>query len=201
MIFLTNGFPGWAIALIVSVLILVLLVILIAWWISTSNWFRRQQVAINNAASSIDVALNKRFDLLTKEREIVIGYAKHEASTLQNVVASRAKDFQDRFGKFDANKLAEYNKQLDAFSVQLRLLIERYPDLKADQNFLALQATTADVEDQLQGARRAYNSIVAEYNQNLVTFPKSIVAKHLKLEEAKFFQVEEGKRTNPEMKF
>lgn len=197
---LANGFPGWGIGLIVSAIVVVLLVAFVIWWISTSNWFRRQQVSIKNAASGIDVALSKRFDLLTKERDIVIGYAEHEASTLENVVEMRGNNFQDASGKIDADKLSEFNQQLDAFSIRLNLVVEGYPDLKANQNFLALQAITTDVEDQLQASRRSYNSAVADFNKNRVTFPKSIVANHLKLEAEKFFQSEENKRSNPEMK-
>lgn len=197
---LANGFPGWGIGLIVSAIVVVLLVAFVIWWISTSNWFRRQQVAISNAASGIDVALSKRFDLLTKERDIVIGYAEHEASTLKNVVEMRGNNFQDASGKVDADKLSEFNKQLDAFAIRLNFVVEGYPDLKANQNFLALQALTTDVEDQLQASRRSYNSAVADFNKNRVTFPKSIVANHLKLEAEKFFQSEENKRSDPEMK-
>lgn len=197
---LANGFPGWGIGLIVSAIVVVLLVAFVIWWISTSNWFRRQQVSIKNAASGIDVALSKRFDLLTKERDIVIGYAEHEASTLENVVEMRGNNFQDASGKIDADKLSEFNQQLDAFSIRLNLVVEGYPDLKANQNFLALQAITTDVEDQLQASRRSYNSAVADFNKNRVTFPKSIVANHLKLEAEKFFQSEENKRSDPEMK-
>lgn len=194
--------PGWAWALIIIAAILIIIVIsIIGWWISTSNWFRRQQVAINNAASGIDVALTKRFDLLTKQRDIVIGYAKHEASTLKEVIAMRNANFRDSEGNVDANKLTEYNRQLDAVANQLNLVVERYPELKANQNFLALQATSADVEDQLQGARRAYNSTVTEFNQNRVTFPRSIVANSLGLKPAEFFQAEEHKRADVEMKF
>lgn len=192
----------WLIVLIVIVLIVAVVVgSVIAWWISTSNWFRRQQVAINDAASNIDVALTKRFDLLTKERDIVIGYAKHEASTLQNVIALRNTNLHDASGNIDAKKMNEFNRELNAAATQLSLVVERYPDLKANQNFLALQASSADVEDQLQGSRRAYNSTVTLFNQNRVTFPKSIVANSLKLQPAEFFQAEERKRADVEMKF
>lgn len=191
----------WIWLVIVLAIVLIIVIAIVGWWISTSNWFRRQQVVINNAASGIDVALTKRFDLLTKQRDIVAGYAKHESETLMNVIAARTGNYKKDDGNVDTAKLNEFNKQLDEAAKQLNVVVERYPDLKANQNFLALQATTADVEDHLQASRRAYNSTVNEFNQARVTWPKSIVANHLHLSPAEFFQAEESKRADVDMKF
>jgi Uncharacterized conserved protein len=83
-------FPGWAIAIIVVAVVLVIIVVsILGWWISAANRLRREQVKIDEAASGIDVALTKRFDLLTKEVAVVKGYAKHESETLTNVISMR----------------------------------------------------------------------------------------------------------------
>lgn len=188
---------GWVLAIIIVVVALVLVVVgILSWWISTSNRLKRMSVKVDESASGIDVALTKRYDLLTKQLGIVKGYAKHEKETLIEVIKARTGS-----STYDPKEMSDYNAQLDKLANQINLVVERYPELKANQNFLALQATTADCEEQLQAARRVFNGNVSAFNQDIVSFPTSIVANHLHLQPKTFFQAEEKKREDVKMDF
>lgn len=187
---------GAVVGIVVAVVLVIIIISIIVWWISTGNSLKSQAVKIDESASDIDVALTKRYDLLTKELGIVKGYAKHESETLVGVVEART-----GYKAGDAEEMAKYNNKLDELASKINLVVERYPDLKANQNFLSLQATAADTEEHLQASRRLYNSNVSIFNQNLVTFPRSLVAHSLKLQPRKFFQAEEAKRQDVKMEF
>lgn len=183
--------------IVAAILIVVLIIVGVSWWIGVANAFRTQGVKIDESASDIDVALTKRYDLLTKQLGIVKGYAKHESETLIKVVQARS-GLTDHT---DPEELTEYNKKLNDLAAKINVIVERYPDLKANTNFLSLQATAADTEEHLQASRRLFNSNVSRYNQDLVTFPRSMVAKRMKLTPRKFFQAENGKREDVKMEF
>lgn len=182
----------------VAVVILIAIIVLI-WGISTSNTFKRMKVKVEEANSGIDVALNKRYDLLTKSLAATKGYAKHEVEALEKVVALRS-------GQNPANlsmkEKMDYNNDLAKVTKDLNILVEQYPDLKASQNFLELQKQSLDCEEHLQAARRVYNSNVSAFNQKRNVFPSSIIAKMIKFnEDLEFFQVEEGKREDVKFDF
>lgn len=189
--------PGWAIALIVIfVVILFIAICLFTYWISTKNWFSQTAVKIEEASSGIDVALTKRYDLLTKSVATVKGYAKHEAETLEKIVAQRnpsgAKTMKDK---------NDVTAALDEVTRQINVVRESYPDLKADKTFLELQVQIRDVEEHLQGSRRLYNANVSIYNQALVTWPKSIIAKHSGFTKKEFFEAETYKKEDVKIEF
>lgn len=189
--------PGWAIAIIVVVVVILLIVIgIFAWWMSTKNWFNQTAVKIDEANSGIDVALTKRYDLLTKSVATVKGYAKHEAETLEKVVQLR--------NPANAKTMQEKNECAAAMSEiasKINLVRESYPDLKADKTFLELQVQIRDVEEHLQGSRRNYNANVSIFNQGLVTWPKSIVARRCGFTKKDFFEAESYKKEDVKIEF
>lgn len=188
-----NGISGGIIALII---VGVLLLILVIWWISTSNSFNKMIVKIDEAESGIDIALTKRFDLLTKALAATKGYAKHEAETLEKVTAMRA--------PLSNATIAEKSEFASATLQAMRsinLVAENYPQLKASETFTRLQLQISDVEEQLQAARRVYNSNVSIYNQKVVVFPSSIVASIKKINKREFFEAEETKREDVKIEF
>ena len=187
---------GIIIGVVVGVVV-ILLVCVLAWWISTHNDFKRSLVKIEEAKSSIDIALNKRYDTLTKMIDITKGYAKHEKETLIEVTKMRTGVPQNA----NMEQLQEVSNNLQALAKQLDVVVERYPELKADTSFVELQRASRDVEENLQAARRMYNSNVSYYNQKREVFPSSIVANHYHLEKALFFEVEEIKRSDVKMDF
>lgn len=185
------GTPG-----IIIIIVAIVLVILVGWWISTSNKFKRMQIKIDEALSGIDVALTKRFDLLTKAIATAKGYAKHEQETFEKIVAMRNPGRNSSLAEKQefANETAEAIKALN-------VVVEQYPTLKADTQFTAIQNHIADVEEQLQAARRLYNANVSAYNQSIVVFPASLVANASHCTKRDFFEAEETKREDVKIEF
>ena len=187
---------GLIIALVIIAIVVIIIISIIAWWISTSNWFRRAAVKIDEANSGIDVALTKRFDLLTKEVAVVKGVAKHEAETLEKVIAMR----QPNKGASMQEK-SEFASQVTKAFDSINVVMERYPELKATANFSQLQNQVFDVEEQLQAARRVYNANVRELNQLVVMFPSSFVARRIGVEKREYFEAEAKKREDVKIEF
>ena len=189
--------PVWGIALIVIALIIVVIAIsLFAWWISTMNWFNRVVETVHDSLSGIDVALTKRYDLLTKELAVVKGYAKHEYDTLTKVIENRRPEKNMSL----AEKSQSANAMTSALE-KLSVVVEQYPNLKADTQFSALGRQISEVEEELQAARRIYNSNVRIFNQKLVSWPASIVGKHYGHVKFEFFQAEEAKKQDVKIEF
>jgi len=141
------------------------------------------------AFADIDVQLKQRLDLIPNLVETVKGYASHERGTLEAVTAARAAaasagSMEDRVGA--ENMLTGALRQLFAVS-------EAYPDLKANQNFLSLQAELSDIENKLAAARRFFNSAVAEFNAAIQQFPAVLIASPLGFRDQTFFDLGEGR--------
>lgn len=181
---------------IVLIVLGVIALMIIFWIIGEINSFRRMLVKIDESESSIDVALTKRFDLLSKMFQAAKGYMKHEAETLQKVIAMR----QPAHGAPMEEKQAfanELTRGLQAINV----VVEQYPDLKASQNVSKLQDATLEVEENLQASRRVYNSNVSYYNQKVVVFPSNVIAKWKNFEKRAFFEAEALKREDVKFDF
>lgn len=179
---------------IIGIVIAVALVIgIIAWAISIRNKCHILKIKIEEAESDIDVALTKRYDLLTKQLDIVKGYAKHEKDTLIAVTEMRA--------NMSPKEKSEANASMDSAAKQINILAEQYPDLKANTNFKELQVVTADVEEHLQASRRVFNANVNKYNAYIVVFPNNIIANMMKCKPYEFFEAEETKKQDVKMEF
>ena len=189
---------GGIVAIVVVAVVLILVIAVVAWYISTMNWFRRTKVKVDEANSGIDVALTKRYDLLTKALASVKGYAKHESETLSKVIGMRTGNIKD----LSLDEKSKLNAELNEVQRGINVVVEQYPQLKADTQFSLLQNQTADCEEQLQAARRVYNSNVSTFNQRRVTFPSSIVAKRIGFrEDLEFFKADEEKREDVKFEF
>jgi LemA protein len=187
---------GAIVGIVIGVVLVIILVCFFSWWISTSNRLRRELVKIDESASGIDVALTKRFDLLTKTVATVKGYAKHESETLTNVISMR-KPSSDASMKEKSDFSNQVTKAFDSINV----VAEAYPDLKANTNFTNLQNQIADVEEQLQASRRVYNSNVSTFNTEITQFPITIVSRHYHFEKRDFFEAEASKREDVKIEF
>lgn len=183
---MTNGMIG---ILVVGAIA----VIAILWYISTMNRFERLAVKIRESDSGIDVALEKRYDTLTKMLDVTKGYAKHEAETLASIVKMR-KDMGME-GKNDASR------QMDELTDKIHVLVEAYPELKASENFKQLQLAVMDAEEHLQAARRVYNMNVSSFNQLLAAWPSGIVGGMKRHASKPFFAASEHKKNDVEMTF
>ncbi len=182
---------------IILVVIAVLVVLFILWYIGVMNQLRQLEVKVNEALSGIDVALTKRFDALTKMLDTTKGYAKHEAETLEKVIKWRSGIPANATLK----EKQEFSDSLSQVAAGLNVVVERYPELKADAMFGKLQDAIMDIEEHLQAARRLYNSNVTEINRIIVTFPQSIVAKAINMQKKEFFEAEAAKRQDVKMNF
>lgn len=189
---------GAIIAIVVVAVFLIAVIAIVAWYIVTMNWFRQTKVKVEEANSGIDVALTKRYDLLTKALASVKGYAKHEAETLSKVIGMRTGNINE----LSLDEKSKLNAELSEVQRGINVVVEQYPQLKADTQFTLLQNQTADCEEQLQAARRVYNSNVSIFNQKRVTFPDSIVAKRIGFtKDLEFFKADEEKRQDVKFEF
>jgi LemA protein len=177
---------GWALAIIGGILLLIVIVGVVAY-----NRFVAQKQQIKDAWANIDTELRRRYDLIPNLVETVRGYASHERAVFENVTKARAAAAAAT-GSPASQAAAE--GPLVAALRQLFAVAEAYPDLKANQNFLALQSELANTEDRLQTSRRFYNANVRDYNQRVKQFPSVIVASMFGFKEEEFFEIEEALR-------
>jgi len=176
---------------IVVWIILGIIVIVALGAVVSYNRFVSQKQQIKDAWANIDTELRRRYDLIPNLVETVKGYASHEREVFENVTKARAA------ATAATGSPAEQAAAEGPFVAAMRQLFavaENYPELKANQNFLALQQELANTEDRLQTARRFYNSNVRDYNRRVQAFPSSLMANSFHFEVAEFFEVEESIR-------
>jgi LemA protein len=155
------------------------------------NRFVSGRQLIKDSWANIDTELRRRYDLIPNLVETVRGYAAHERGTFEEVTRARAAAVSA------TGSPAEQAAAEGPFVAALRQLLavaENYPDLKANQNFLALQSELSNTEDRLQTARRFYNANVREYNRRVQSFPSNVVAGSFGFKVEQFFEVEESLR-------
>ena len=155
------------------------------------NRFVSQKQLIKDSWANIDTELRRRYDLIPNLVETVRGYAGHERAVFENVTRARAAATAAT-GSPAAQAAAE--GPLVAALRQLLAVAENYPNLKANENFLALQQELANTEDRLQTARRFYNANVRQYNERVQQFPSTIVARSFHFEPEEYFEIEEALR-------
>ncbi|WP_316802315.1 LemA family protein [Pedobacter nototheniae] len=148
---------------------------------------------VTNAFSAIDVMLKKRFDLIPNLVEVVKQYTTYEQGTLTKIVELRAKATS---GNISDSERASIDAQLSSSVKGLMVNVENYPDLKANQNFINLQNTWTESEEQIAAARRAYNSSVTDYNNAIMMFPGSIFAGMLNYQPIPVLATAEEERKN-----
>lgn len=179
--------------MIFGVVVIVIVLVVGIWYIGTMNGLRAALLKVDEADSGIDVALTKRYDVLTKQLAVVKEYASYESKTLFETIKIRK--------GMSMNEKKEAAARIDEVASQLQITAEAYPELKSSANFAALQSSITDVEEHLQAARRLYNANVTSYNTKIVMFPASIVANMMALTKRELFQAESYKRNDVEMKF
>ena len=173
------------------------LAVVILFVIASYNGLVRLRVQADESWSGIDVQLKRRHDLIPNLVETVKGYASHEKETLDRVITARnsAMSAQTPEAKAGAeNMLTGALKTVFALS-------EAYPDLKANQNFMALQKSLEEVEDNLQNARRYYNAVARDLNTKCDTFPSVLIANAFGFKKRIFFEAEASERDNVKVSF
>lgn len=173
-------------------IILIIIAIFVIYIISIYNKFIQVKNKVEEALSGIDVALARRYATLTNTVEVVKGYVKHEQEILVKVVELRNNPTMK-------DRIAVDENQNQAIS-QLFALQENYPELKANEQFLALQDTIRDLEEHLAASRRMYNSNVSIYNNLVLSFPSNIIGNMMNAQKQEYFQAESIERENIEIK-
>ncbi len=156
------------------IIFLVVIVIIIIWLVSLFNSLVKLRNRRQNAFADIDVQLRLRHDLVPQLVETVKGYALHEREVLTNVTQARTAAISAT--TIDEKIVAE--QRLGSALQGLKISVEAYPDLKANQNFLQLQEELSDIENKLAASRRFFNGATAEYNNAVESFPSSLVARN-----------------------
>lgn len=157
------------------------------------NGLIKKKNEVENAFSGIDVMLKKRYDLIPNLVKTVKAYMKHEKDLLTEVTALRARAMQPNLS---TNDKVDLNNQISKTMGGIMVAVERYPDIKANQNFLQLQSSWEEMEDEISSARNFYNSTVLTLNNAVEMFPTNLVAKMMSLDKRKFFETPAEERKN-----
>lgn len=183
------------IGFIIALVVLIVLVLLV---IGIYNRLVRLRNQVDNAWSQIDVQLKRRHDLIPNLVETAKGYMQHERGTFEAITEARSK-------AMGANNVADASKaegQLTEALSKFMLVVENYPELKANQNFLSLQETLTSTENKIAFARQGYNDQVLFYNNKTQMFPSNVIAGMFSFTKRDYFEIEnEAERSVPQVKF
>ncbi|MHC4788594.1 MAG: LemA family protein [Planctomycetota bacterium] len=184
--------------LIVLFVVVALAVIVVLWVVGTYNGLIRRRNQVENAWAQIDVQLKRRHDLIPNLVETAKGYMRHERETLEEVTKARNLAAQAS----GAGEASGAEQGLSNALGQFFVVVESYPDLKANQNFLALQEELSSTENKIGFARQFYNDQVMGYNIRIQSFPANVVAGAFRFTERELFELEvEAERAVPEVEF
>jgi LemA protein len=179
-------------------ILLGLVVLLVLLYIGIYNSLVSLRNQVKNAWAQIDVQLKRRHDLIPNLVETAKGYVKHERETLENITKARTNAMQAS-GAAAAGKA---EGELSGAISRLMLVVENYPELKANQNFLALQEELASTENKVGFSRQFYNDAVLRLNTKIETFPSNIVANMFAFKQAEFFEIQAAaEREAPKVQF
>lgn len=165
--------------------VLAIVVIILVLFITAYNGFIRMRNRIEEAFSTMDVYLKKRFDIIPNLISTVKGYIKHESQTLISVVNAR----NEAMASKDTNLRMENENAITGSLSKLFALAERYPDLRADSQFLELQNQLVHIENDIAQSRKYYNAVVKQFNTKCEIFPSSIIASMFNFQRRNYFEV------------
>lgn len=185
---------GWA---VFGISLLAIIFILGAWGIGTYNGLVGLKENVDNQSSNISTQLQRRSDLIPNLVSTVKGYTSHESEVLNEISNSRAK----LAGAQSMSEKAQADSQLSSALSRLLVVVENYPNLKADSQFTALTDELSGTENRIAVSRRDYNSAVKEYNQKIKTFPANIISGMFGFSSADYFEASEGSEKVPTVTF
>ena len=187
---------------IIAIVVIAIIVLIIAAIAGIYNSLVKLDERVNEAWSDITVQLKYRADLIPNVVETVKGYAKHEKETFQMVTEARSAVM----GAKTVKQTAEAEKEMQSALGKIFAIVEAYPELKANENFVKLQSQLQDVEDKIQAARRFYNAGAKELNTKIKTFPTNLINNFIgHFKKRDYFDVDESEKAKikdaPEVKF
>ena len=176
------------------IIIIAVLVLCVLYFIITYNKLIKLNNETKEGFSTMDVYLKKRWDLIPNIVQVVKGYAKHEKDTLKEIVELR--NSVKSYDKLTDEEKIKTNEQMSNGLNRLMALVEAYPDLKANDNFLSLQSDLSGIEDEIAQARKYYNAVVRNFNNKVEMIPSNIVAKILGYKSKSMFEANANEREN-----
>lgn len=182
---------------IILIVVIGLVLAIVFYGISVYNLLVRLKNRVRNAWSQIEVQLKHRADLIPNLVETVKGYASHEKEVFENVTKARSRVLNSDNPKAQMEANAELTSALD----RLLVTVEAYPELKADKNFLSLQADLKDTEEKIRYSRQFYNDTAMKYNTSIELFPKNIFASMFGFSIEPLFEASEQDRAVPNVSF
>lgn len=178
-------------------IIIAVVVVLLLLAFTTYNSLVQLNNKVEEAFSTMDVYLKKRWDLIPNIVETVKGYAKHEKTTLEEVINLR----NSSYDKMNTNDKVDVNNKLSQGISKIMAIAEAYPDLKANENFKDLSNQLTKVEEDIANARKYYNGTVRQFNDKVQMFPSNIIAAILGYKVKNMFEASENERENIKVKF
>jgi LemA protein len=180
----------------------VLSLILVAWFIQTGNRLVNLDEQVNEKKAQVENVYQRRLDLIPNLVNTVKGYAKHEADVLEEVTRARAQAGQVKIEKpEDLPKFDQAQSQLSGALSRLLIVAERYPEMKANRNFLELQSQLEGTENRITIERQRFNQAAREYNTYLRSFPQSLVAAMRGFNSRPYFEAQPGAASAPKVGF
>ena len=188
------------------IITLAIVAVVLIWGVSGYNGLVSMDEGVQNKWADVETQYQRRADLIPNLVNTVKGYAAHEKETLEGVVKARSEATSVKIDpeNMTAEQMAQYQKAQNGVSSalsKLLLVVEKYPDLKANQNFLELQSQLEGTENRITVARRDFNGAAKEYNTAIRKFPKNILAGMFGFEKKTYFEAEEGAEKAPEVQF
>ena len=174
-----------------------LIAVVVIWAVATYNRLVGLKNQVDNAWAQIDVQLKRRYDLIPNLVETVKGYAAHEKEVFENVAAARSAMMQAQ----SVEEQAQAQNQITQALKSLFAVAEAYPELKANENFVALQQELSATEDSIAQSRQIYNDVVAGFNTLIQSFPSSIIASSFGFTKRDYFPMEDSAREAPKVSF
>jgi LemA protein len=172
------------------IIVLAVIVVIALAAVFSYNGFVSQRNALQNAWADVDTELKRRYDLIPNLVSTVQGYAAHERGVFEEVTQARAAGMNAQGPAAAAAAEGPFQMALG----HLFAVAEAYPELKANQNFLQLQATLSDTEDRIQASRQTYNAYVQQFNRRVQSFPSNVIANLFHFQNAEFFQIDAAQR-------
>ncbi len=187
---------GWIILGVIALLV----VMIFSAFIGTYNSLQLMDENVNSKWAQVDNQLKRRNDLIPNLVATVKGYAAHEKAVFTEIADARSK-LGGAMNKNDMKAIQQSNSDLSNALSRLLMVVERYPDLKADKQFINLQDELAGTENRLSVARKDYNDSVQQLNARIRTFPTSIIAAMTGIKSREYFNTPEAEKKAPEVKF
>ena len=175
----------------IFLILLLIALIAVLWAVKASNNIKRMEIKVDEAFSGIEVALTKRYDMLTKMLDVCRGFMKHESELFSKVISLRR--------GMSLGEMGEADREMGELTGRLFAVAENYPQMRSAQVFVELQQGIRDAEEHLQAARRLYNASASSYNAAIAVFPDSLLARGRSPRE--FFEAEDAKREDVKVQF